>query len=234
MTAPNLRRLPAELRVVRQRARILLLLDAAERAGITPLAGARLHALAYLSDVLSPVWGLPPFDGKVLKLEGGPHYPDIQQELDKLVVQGLVEIANLRYLERPNGGARIDGEYSLNFSSEHLLPLLASLGAETPEEALDSRDVTAHRFLVDLATALSTLPNDEIDAAASVDATYADQLIDNSSIIDFEPSPMGQVDRNLSFAVTNRFQHFLPNEARFSAGERLYLYAAYLGKLVHE
>lgn len=56
---------------VRRRARLLLLLDAAERAGITPLASARLHAFAYLADVLSPVWDLVAFDGKIYKSEGG-------------------------------------------------------------------------------------------------------------------------------------------------------------------
>ena len=212
---------------------MLLLLDAAERAAIKPLAGARLHAFAYLADVLSPVWGLPPFDGSVLKLEGGPHYPDIQNELDRLVVQGLVEVEQLRYLERPGGGARIDGNYSLNFASEHLLPILAALGAENAEDAFDLRDNTAHRFLIDLATALSTLPNDEIDVAASVDATYDNQLIDTSNIVDFEPTPIEADNRNPSVAVTRRFQHFFPDDARLSVGERLYLYAAYLGKRFH-
>ena len=94
---------------VKQQCRILLLLDAAERVGIVPLASERLHAFTYLADVLSPVWGLAPFDGKIYKSEGGPHFPDIQEELDHLVVLGLVEVSNLRYEPRAHEGARIAG-----------------------------------------------------------------------------------------------------------------------------
>lgn len=89
---------------LKQRCRVLLLLDAAERAGIVPLPSSRLHAFAYLADVLSPVWDLVPFDGKVYKSEGPPHYPDLQDELDRLVILGLVHVSNLRYIPTNDGG----------------------------------------------------------------------------------------------------------------------------------
>ena len=60
---------------LKRRCRMLLLLDAAEHVGIAPLPSARLHAFAYLADVLSPVWELIPFDGKVYKSEGGTPLP---------------------------------------------------------------------------------------------------------------------------------------------------------------
>src|SRR5437762_5002289 len=80
--------------IMRRRARIILMLDAAERLSITPLRAIRLHAFAYLSDVLSPVWQLPSFDGKILKIDGGPYYPDLQQDIDRLVVLGLVRVSD--------------------------------------------------------------------------------------------------------------------------------------------
>lgn len=221
------------LAVVKQRCRILLLLDSTERAGVAPLTGARLHAFAYLADVLSPVWGLQPFDGKILKIDGGPHYPDIQREVDHLVVLGLMNVRDLHYIERPDGGARIDGLYELRFDSEHLFPILAALGAGPELDALDPRDEKAHRFLVDLAGALATLPDDEIDVAATVDATYANQVIGDSNIVDFGSWPVDGPRANRSVAVTERFRHFLPEGAGLSSGERLYLYAAYLGKRIH-
>lgn len=220
------------LAVVKQRCRILLLLDSTERAGVAPLTGARLHALAYLADVLSPVWGLPPFDGKILKIEGGPHYPDIQREVDNLVVLGLVNVHDLHYIDRPNEGARIDGLYELRFDSDHLIPILAALGAGPELNALDPRDGNAHRFLVDLAGALATLPDDEIDVAATVDATYANEIIGESNIVDFGTWTSDVLHANRSVAVTERFRHFLPEGAGLSSGERLYLYAAYLGKQI--
>ena len=114
---------------LKQRCRVLLLLDAAEQVGIAPLPSARLHAFAYLADVLSPVWDLVPFDGKVYKSEGGPHYPDLQDELDCLVVLGLVQVSNLRYFPTGDGGARITGSYGLNFASKHLESIFGALGA---------------------------------------------------------------------------------------------------------
>ena len=118
---------PDHLERIRRRARLLLLLDAVERAGITPIASGKLHAFAYLADVLSPVWDLIPFDGKIYKSEGEPHYPDLQVELDHMVALGLLLISDLRYVERGDTGARIDGYYSLNFASTHLPSLLRHL-----------------------------------------------------------------------------------------------------------
>ena len=219
--------------IAKQRCRILLLLDATERAGVAPLTGAMLHAFTYLADVLSPVWGLQPFDGKVLKIGDGPYYPDIQREVDCLVALGLVNIQNFHYIERPDGGARIDGLYGLRFNSEQLFPILNSLGTSSGEDAFDPRDRRTHRFLVELAGALATLPDDEIDVASTVDATYANELIGDSNIVDFESSLKEGSSANRSLAVTERFDHFLPQGASLTSGERLYLYAAYLGKQIH-
>ena len=218
------------LRSVRQRCRILVLLDAAERAAITPLLSARLHALAYLADVLSPVWDLPPIDGKVLKLEDGPHYPDVQAELDYLVVYGLVTIEEMRYVSRLDGGARLEGKYGLDFSSNHLFPILEALGAGEPNAGLDPRDTTSYNYLTELAAAFATVPNENIDRAAKVDATYANDRVATLDLIDFEPPPLQLSEVNRSVAVTQRFEQFVPNAARLLASERLYLYANYLGK----
>jgi len=223
----------SEIGVIRRRARIIMLLDAAERVGIAPLNAARLHAFTYLADVLSPVWDLPPFDGKILKTEGGPHYPDIQQEIDRLVALGLVEVSNLRYLNRPNGGARLDCDYGLRLKSTHLSDILSALGASERGQPLDPRDKDVHAFLVDLAGALAILPNDQIERAATVDATYADTRIGDTNIVDFASWTGDAVKANLSVRAAQRFSAFLPRDSRLSPGEKLYLYASYLGKRIN-
>ena len=217
---------------IRRRARLLLLLNAAERAGIAPLATGRLHAFAYLADVLSPVWGLIPFDGKVYKSDGEPHYPDLQTELDRMVVLGLLQVNDLQYIKRGDNGARIDGHYSLNFASVHLPLLLQALGAEAPEEAIDPSDVKVNAFLVELAGALATLPDDQIDVAAGVDATFgvAENL---NNVIDFSEWVENKWQANLSWRAAERFREFLPEGTNLSPGEKLYLYANYLGRVIH-
>jgi hypothetical protein len=220
----------AALRVSKRRARVILLLDAAERAGVAPLSTARLHAFAYLADVLSPVWDLPVFDSVVLKEIGGPYYTSLQREADRLVVAGLLEVSELRYDDRPRDGARIFGLYGLRFGSEHLERILAALGARDPRQALDAKDVRIHEFLVELAGALARLQDDEIDHVASVDATYADHSIFENNLV-YLNGEMGAP--NLSVATAERFNEFLPEGVNFSPGEKLYLYATYLGRRVH-
>ena len=215
---------------IKQRCRVILLLDAAEQVGITPLPSPQLHAFAYLADVLSPVWNLVPFDGKIYKAEGGPHYPDLQNELDCLVVQGLVQVSNLRY-DTTDRGARIAGSYALNFSSKYLERILGALGARTPEIAIDPDDRNLHTFLVELAGALATLPEDQIETAVAIDVTYrAEENLHN--VVDFAEWT-NQTTGNLSWRTVERFHAFLPEESRILPGEKLYLYAAYLGRAMH-
>ena len=64
---------------------MLLLLEAAENAGLTPIAVLNLHALAYLANVLSPIWDMAPQKRTVVRKRGGPYYPELQQEVDALV-----------------------------------------------------------------------------------------------------------------------------------------------------
>jgi hypothetical protein len=218
--------------ILRQRARVVQLLDAAERAGITPIPARRLHAYAYLADVLSPVWDLQPFDGKVLKVKNGPHYPDLQREIDRLVVMGLITAANLRFVSHAKAGPLVDADYGINFESSYLQPILSAIGARGANEALDVRDSDIHTFLIELACAIATVPDDEIDSAASVDATYADDRIDYSNVVDFGNWSTNAQRDNLSLAVTERFQRFSPGRAKLSAGERLYLYASFLGRRI--
>ena len=215
---------------LKRRCRILLLLDAAEQVGIAPLPSARLHAFAYLADVLSPVWDLVPFDGKVYKADGGPRYPDLQDEIDSLVVLGLIQVRDLVYERRPDG-ARIVGSYGLHFGSEHLESILRALGAGSTPEAIDPTDRNLHAYLVELAGALATLPDDEIESATNVDVTYRAQA-ELHNVVDFAEWADDQWTANPSWRVAERFQEFLPPGSTILAGEKLYLYAAYLGQVI--
>ena len=214
---------------LKQQCRVLLLLDAAEQVGIAPVASARLHAFAYLADVLSPVWELAPFDGKIYKSEGGPHYPDLQEELDSLVVLGLIEVRDLHYEVRADAGARIAGSYGLNFASEHLETIVGALGARSLEEPIDPADRKFHAYLVELAGALATLPNDQIESATEIDVTYRVQA-ELHNVVDFAEWVDDRWRANPSWQVAERFEAFLPERSTMLSGEKLYLYAAYLGR----
>ena len=217
---------------LKQRCRVLLLLEAAEHAGIAPVPSGRLHAFAYLADVLSPVWELVPFDGKVYKSDGGPRYPDLQDEIDSLVVLGMVQVSDLSYEPRTGGGARISGSYGLNFKSEHLESIFGALGARSADEALDPTDRKLHSYLVELAGALATLPDDEVEAAAGKDVTYRVRA-ERHNVVDFAEWVEDKWAANPSWQAVERFQDFLPAGSKMLSGEKLYLYAAYLGKAIN-
>lgn len=222
----------SEIAILRRRARVLQLLDAAERAGISPLDTYRFHAFAYLADVLSPVWELPTYDGVILKAKGGPFYRDLQREIDRLVAMGLIEITELRYDERPRKGARIMGKYSLRFASPNLGPLLMAIGAQPDPAAVDPRDHRFHSFLVELASALARLPDDEIGKAATADVTYSDSRVAANNLLEFDD--FGDYGaKNLSVATAKQFNAFVPDGVKLSPGEQVYLYASYLGKRIH-
>ena len=73
----------------------LLLVEAAERAGLTPLSADEVHSLAYLADCLAPVYGIPALDGVLLRRESGPLFPDLQWDLDRLWAMGYLELTAL-------------------------------------------------------------------------------------------------------------------------------------------
>ena len=211
---------------------MLLLLDAAEQVGIAPLPSARLHAFAYLADVLSPVWDLVPFDGKVYKADGGPRYPDLQAEIDSLVVLGLIQVRDLVYEPRADG-ARIVGSYGLNFGSEHLEWILRALGARSADEAIDPDDRSSHAYLVELAGALATLPDDEIESATRVDVTYRARAELSTTWSTSTSGWRTDGQRIQAGEWPNGFRRFCPQSRRCCQEKSLYLYAAYLGRAMH-
>ena len=220
-----------DMHKLKQRIRVLLLLNAIERTGVAPMPSSQLHAFAYLADVLSPVWNLTPFDGKIYKSSGGPHYPDLQNELDYLVVAGLVQVSNLHYIDH-DGVIRIAADYALNFSSTHLEALLDALGANSPTTAIDPNDHEFHTFLAELAGALISLPDDQIDAAASTDVTYLTGGYPHN-VVDFSEWVEDRWNANPSWRTAERFHVFLPQASSLSPGEKLYLYATYLGRMMN-
>ena len=210
-----------------------MLLEAAEQAGIAPIRSPHLHAFAYLADVLSPISEISPFDGKIYKSPGGPRYPDMQLELDRLVVMGLVQVRELHFENRADHGARISGSYGLNFGREGLKEILGALGAGDAEEAIVPSDRDLHVYLVNLAGALATLPGNQIDAASDVDVTYQNRA-GLYNVVDFAEWVEDTWEANPSWQVAERFEVFIPEASELQSDEKLYLYATYLEKFINE
>jgi hypothetical protein len=205
---------------IRRRVRLIVLIDAAENAGLGPIPILRLHALAYLANVLAPVWSMPALDGKVLKRRGGPFYPELQQDLDSLVGEGVATISGLTHIQDQDLRWRLEGAYALNRSFADRV--LSALREFEDESVLVS-------FIQELALAFSALGDEELDSATQADATYSNPIIEMGAVVDFAEWRT----TNLSAATANRFGSLVPSGAHAQPGERLHLYIRHLYARMH-
>ena len=147
---------------VRRRTRLLMLLDAADYAVISPIGTARFHAFAYLADVLSPIYDLTALSGVILKRRIGPYFPELQWELDRLVGLGLVEVTELRPVVEILH-AYLDASFSLR--REVVEPILKLVYE-------DQAFSTLRDFFRELASALGAVPENDLDATTRADVTW--------------------------------------------------------------
>lgn len=147
---------------VRRKVRLLMLLDAADYAALSPISTGKLHGLAYLADVLSPIYGLGATRGRILKRRAGPYYPDLQSEVDRLVGLGLVDVYNLRPAAE---GERlyIDAEFGL---------IRTRCDVILSDVYRDAEFVRLRDFLRALADALGAISESELEEATQADLTW--------------------------------------------------------------
>lgn len=207
--------------MLRRQARILTLLHAAKEAGLTPIGIIQVHTFAYLSNVLAPIWNMPALDGKVLKRLGGPFYPALQRDLDRLVGRGIIQISNVTHVQHgPRGRWRLEGRYRLNAAmAENALNFLFSFDEER----------RVRIFLVEIAYALSALDETELEIAALEDATYSDPGIGQDNVLDFEEWS----SENPSVNAARAFDQYMPSGTITTPGEKLHLYVRHIRRQLH-
>ena len=199
-----------------RRVRLLMLLDGSERAGISPIRLRRLHTYAYLSNVLAPVWESRVFDGRVLKRRGGPFYPGLQHDLDRLVGLGLVSITNFGHIIDEDNQWMLDGAFHLNRAL--VGETLEIIGSFPLQQEMRT-------FLLEIAYAVSALDDFEFDGVPSEDATYSDVNVSFENVVDF-----GEW-RNLNYSV-NVTRHFTSLSELVTSAELLHLYIRHLRRRI--
>ena len=199
------------LRLSRQ-VRLLMLLDAAESAGIAPIELRALHTYAFVSNVLAPVWSARVFDGSLLKRPGGPFYPALQRDLDRLVGLGLASITNLGHVRDEGGQWGLRGAFFLNRE--------LSAGALRVIDALPQQR-SVRSFLQEVAYAVSALSDSELNRLPAEDPTYSDFTISYGNIVDFADW------RHLNYSA-NAAQHLATLTEGATPSELLHLYVRHL------
>jgi hypothetical protein len=207
---------------VKKRIRLLQLLEAAERAALTPIEIRKFHSFAYLADILSPIWHLEPFEARLAKTGRSPYFPDLQHEIDTLVAMGLVEVSNLKYLRNPRDEVLFTVRFALRFESKHLDAIFEELTEEPDNE-------NEREYLAQLANALGTLGDDDIEAAATEDATYSDPQISTQDYIELNEAVDPTSRTQTAIAA---FDTLFP-DTQLPPPRRLFMYAHYLGRKVH-
>lgn len=202
-------------RTVVRRARILMLLEAAEHTGLTPIPVLELHAFAYFANVLSPVWDLLPQKRSVLRRRGGPYYPELQDDVDVLVGRGLVSIEGLRHVADEEGRWRLEGRFSI--ADDGALAVTEALRAFDDERRLFG-------FYRELGFALASIPDGQRGGTVVEDATYGDDRVGEGAIIDFAEWRR----ENYSENAARYFDHVMPGGRQATPAQKLHLYARHL------
>lgn len=199
------------IEVRRRPLRVLALLDALSRASIFEVPLRVMHELAYLSNVLAPVFELAPFSASLLKRQGGPYYPELQETIDALVGRGLVLASGIRYVHvAEEKRYRLQANYRVNQA-------LARATIEAYKQVY--ADTGEPFFIEELCAAYSLLSDQELGQAFQFDARYADGDVDNNEVIDF-----GQwADPAKTNFSRNAALSFRPGES-LQPAERIFMY----------
>lgn len=179
-----------------------------------------LHAHAYLCNVMAPLWEMPVLEGKILKRRGGPFYPDLQSDLDRMVGLGILLITDVAHIQDATGKWRLEGRYASNV---HLAPEPVEFLKTQPEEQRFAQ------FAREVAFALSALGNQDLERALIEDATYSDPQIGYNNVVDFHEWD----SRNLSVNAAQYFDTLARGNTRVTPGEKLHLYVRHLGRRLH-
>lgn len=201
----------ASLEARKRPIRVLALLDALADASIFEAPLRVVHELAYLSNVLAPVFELTPFSASLLKRQGGPYYPELQETIDMLVGRGMVLASGIRYEPVPEEKRyRLHANYRINRKlAEPVLVAYREVFGDTGEPF----------FIGELCAAYSMLADQELGRAFRFDARYADEDVDNNEVIDFGQW-VNAVSANFS---RNAAMSFRPGEP-LQPAERIFMY----------
>jgi len=203
---------------VARRSRLVLILDACREAGLEPVPGAVVHGLAYLSDALSPIWGLDQLEGQLLKRRSRPFFPALQAELDWLVWSGAANVTKCSYLQDESGAWSIDANYVVD-------RVVASRVVTKIREFREQDRL--HRFVREVVFAASMLDDDALSNIGLVDVAYASRMVDQGGLLDLDGSEL-----NSSAKLALEFSDVMAKPNQVSRPELTHLYVRYLTSLV--
>lgn len=207
---------------VRRRIRVLMLLDAADYAVISPISGQRFHTFAFLADVLSPIYNFRPTSSRILKRRLIPYFPDLQWEVDRLIGLDLIAPTDLTPVIE---SSRAYVTLSLSLHRLRATPVLEVVYSHHEFSVL--RD-----YFRELAGALSNVQDSELDHATRQDMTWNSGHM--GSLIDYAEWRA----QNYSILGANKIEEFVArslgdHNTRLSPLAKVTLYVKYLRRAAY-
>ena len=195
--------------------RLIAIAKACGEAGIPAVSLPTLHAIAYFTDALAPVWSIPVVEAYVLKRSNLSLSPELQHDIDDLVGMTILVPQRISHVQSENGW-RLDAEYTLNTRFSDRVIEVMSEDDEWKRELLLAREVTL---------ALTGLGAYGITGAVLVDATYSDPLLDIGNLVDLAPEG-ARLTRTAQ--VAERFATLMASERSLTDSELTHLYVRHL------
>jgi hypothetical protein len=195
---------------------LTFLMQAAHRAGLTPLSKQRLHRVVFLSNCLAPLFQATPTTARIVKYKHGPFYPLIQWELDRLATMGVLSVANIKYTYDDRGWW-----VNADYAPDRLAASVMAHCRRTPYgQHLDD-------YLTEVVAAFASLPATALDDVALRDENYDRPGATDDTFIDFS-----EHEKNFSLQTARAFRKVLPAELIPTQKEELFLYMRFLEALV--
>ena len=195
---------------------LTFLINAAHRAGLTPLPKRRLHRVVFLSNCLAPLFQATPTTARIVKYKHGPFYPLIQWELDRLATMGVLSVTNIKYTHDERGWW-VNADYGV----DRLAASVITYCRRSPYgQQLDE-------YLTEVVAGFASLGAAALDEVALRDENYDHPGAAEDSFIDFS-----QQEKNFSLQTARAFRTVLPAELVPTRKEELFLYMRFLEALV--
>lgn len=167
---------------------VLLLITAAEAAGLPPITRERLHALLFVSFASSRFYDLRPLRQRAQRTPHGPYYRAAHLTLGYLVFAGLIEVKEFRAHPSPKD-LQFEGTFRVTTEGLKMTGLFRQTG--TGERV--------YKFLLDLclgtARAMSNLEadvefdNESTDQMLAQDLTFRAALARSGNALFIEEQP---------------------------------------------
>ena len=195
----------------------LLLMRALDFAGLTPCDTRTIHRTIYFANVLAPIYDVRPPIELVMRDARGPYYPSIQHCIDRLCVFGFVHVQDLR--------VEIVGTLATQLGSY----AISSEGVKKCRMWVDQLEWarSTSQYLTDVASALSSRPDDFVECAERFDETYnRPGSRTTARVISFGP-----VSGNETARVSELIRQMTPTDRRPVPQQAVKLYLSYLNQI---